>query len=135
MKIRLTKGQKILIIILFFIAALVGFLVKLPSVFRHNDKELHALFYFLAAAFLNLLLAGSNIVRHIIIFLALYIFGIFIEYAQEYSNTFFHAHIHGRYDPKDVAYNLKGLVCFSVVWTVWTFLQWSYRKSKAADTT
>ena len=46
----------------------------------------------------------------------LYLFGITIEFAQEYSNSLFHSRIHGRYDPEDVKYNLKGLIAFSVIW-------------------
>mgnify|MGYP003667583676 CR=1 len=34
--------------------SIIGFMVRLPSVFSHYDKELHFLFYFLAAGILTL---------------------------------------------------------------------------------
>ncbi len=113
---KLTTIQKILLVFFFFGIAIAGFMVRLPSTFRHHDKVLHAAFYFLAAAFLNLLFARKNTGWHILIFLLLYGMGIAIEYAQEYSNTFLHKKIHGRYDPEDVEWNLKGLLAFSAVW-------------------
>ena len=51
MKLGLTFCQKIFITFACFTVAFIGFMVKLPSAFRHMDKELHATFYFLAAAF------------------------------------------------------------------------------------
>jgi len=93
-----------------------GFMVKLPSHFRHYDKELHAAFYFLAAGFLNVLFTNGKLTRHILIFVSLYVFSISIEYAQEYSNKLFHVRIHGRYDPEDVKYNLRGLIAYSLLW-------------------
>jgi VanZ family protein len=109
MKISLTAWQRILIVLAFLGVAVIGFMLKLPSGFRHIDKELHATFYFLAAAFLNVLFAKTKVVRHAIIFIALYVFGIAIEYGQSYSNKFFRTPIHGRFDPEDVQWNLKGL--------------------------
>ncbi len=94
-------------------------MVKLPSVFRHYDKELHSLFYFSAAAFLNVLFAKKRFTRHILIFAFLYLLGMSIEYAQEYSNQFFRKRIHGRYDKEDILSNLKGLIAFSVLWIVY----------------
>ena len=110
----------------------IGFLVKLPSNFRYIDKELHSVFYFLAAAFLNLLFANKNIVRHIVIFISLYAFGAAIEYAQEYSNKFFRKKIHGRYDIEDIQANLKGLVLFSVFWILVVVILFFYQKFKVA---
>jgi hypothetical protein len=95
---KLNNGTKALLILLCLSLAVIGFLVKLPSNFRQIDKELHSVFYFLAAAFINLLFANKNFIRHIVIFISLYLFGMAIEYAQEYSNKFFHKKIHGRYD-------------------------------------
>ena len=49
---------------------------------------MHSLFYFLAAAFLNIFFAKKIIFRHVVIFIFLILFGIAIEFAQEYSNKF-----------------------------------------------
>ncbi len=46
---------KITVSIFLFVAAVIGFLIKLPVPIRKIDLELHALFFFAAAAFLNLL--------------------------------------------------------------------------------
>ena len=110
-------------------------MIKLPSGFRHIDKELHAAFYFLAAAFLNILFAKTNLVRHALIFVFLYLFGMAIEYAQAYSNKFFRKRIHGRFDPEDVAANLNGLIAFSVLWLVVTLGILLFRKSSATERT
>lgn len=112
------KWTRILFVTLCFVFSVVGFLIKLPSGFRHHDKELHMLFYFLAAAFLNLLFSNKNLAIHILIFCILYGFGMSIEYAQAYTNELFHVRFHGRYDPEDVYANLKGLIGFSVLWVV-----------------
>jgi catechol 2,3-dioxygenase-like lactoylglutathione lyase family enzyme len=114
----LSTSNRIIIAVLFFAVAVFGFMLKLPSAFRGIDKELHAVFYFLAAAFLNVLFAKRNLVRHIIIFIALYVFGLAIEYSQAYSNRFFSKRIHGRFDPEDVEWNLDGLIAFSLLWIV-----------------
>lgn len=129
MKLNLTAGQKFLIVFVCFAAAIVGFMLKLPSGFRHIDKELHAAFYFLAAAFLNVLLAGTNLIRHVIIFIALYFFGMAIEWAQAYSNKFFRSRIHGRFDPEDLESNLNGLIAFSLLWLVSTLVILVYKKA------
>lgn len=128
MKIGLTLRQKIFLAVACFALAIIGFMVKLPMVFRHFDKELHAAFYFLAAALLNVLFAGTKFVRHAMIFLALYLFGMAIEYAQQYSNSFFHNRIHGRFDPEDVQWNLAGLVAFSLVWLLGALVALGYKK-------
>lgn len=133
MKIGLTNGQKILITLLCFAIAIIGFMVKLPSAFRHIDKELHAVFYFLAAAFLNVLFAKGKLVRHVIIFAALYLFSMAIEYGQAYSNKFFRSRIHGRFDPEDLEWNLKGLVAFSLLWLVFTGLMLLFNKPEIKD--
>lgn len=93
------------------------------------DKELHALFYFLAAAFINLLFANRKISIHILIFIALFLFGVAIEYAQAYSNTFFRVRIHGRFDIEDVVANTKGLLAFTILWIMVVFVMFVYRKS------
>ncbi len=118
MKFQITTTTKIILVITAFIFSIIGFLVKLPSAFRHMDKELHTAFYFLAAAFFNILFANKKLTRHLLIFLVLLLFGISIEYAQEYSNTLLHVRIHGRFDIEDVKANVKGLIGFSILWVV-----------------
>jgi len=118
MKLQLTNWTKIFLICTCFALSTLGFMVKLPSSFRQFDKELHAIFYFIAAAFLNILFTNKKIVGHILIFGGLYFFGVAIEYAQDYSNKIFHKKIHGRFDPEDVQYNLKGLIAFSILWII-----------------
>lgn len=113
---------KTLLTILALILSVIGFMIKLPSVFHHYDKELHAAFYFLAAGFLNMLY-GKNFTTHILIFFVLLGFGIAIEYAQAYSNTLLHKRIHGRFDIEDVKANTKGLIVFSVIWIPYLFLK------------
>jgi hypothetical protein len=129
MKLPLNNWTKILLVAVFFGAAIIGFMVKLPSGFRHIDKELHAAFYFLTAAFLNVLFAGKKIAWHMLIFIMLFLFGLAVEYAQEYSNKLFHVRIHGRFYPEDVQSNLKGLVAFSICWFVYVVLLFVYNKA------
>ena len=116
MKKGLTNWQKVIIAMVCFGIAIIGFMIKLPSGFRHMDKELHASFYFLAAAFLNILFAKRKLVRHVVIFFFLFLFGMVIEHAQSYSNRFFRKRIHGRFDPQDMESNVVGLIAFSVLW-------------------
>ena len=129
MKVLLTVWQRVLVVFICFAIAVIGFMIKLPSGFRHIDKELHATFYFLAAAFLNVLFAKSNLARHVLLFIALYVFGIAIEYGQAYSNKFFHRRIHGRFDPEDIQWNLKGLIAFSLLWLIYTTVILIYNKA------
>jgi hypothetical protein len=136
MKLKLNNRHKFILVLFCLLASVLGFMMKLPSVFRHFDKELHAAFYFLAAGFLNLLFTKGSLLRHILIFIALYLFGISIEHAQEYSNRLYHARIHGRYDPEDVKYNLRGLIIFSTVWISYTLAATIYNRltvKEAAD--
>lgn len=134
MKLRLTLAHKLLITALTFSAAIIGFMVKLPAVFRHHDKEMHALFYFLAAAFLNILFVQRKLLPHIIIFILLWLFGVAIEYAQEYSNQYFHTKIHGRYDKEDVLWNTKGLIAFSIVWSLYAAAMLFYKNIRPQKT-
>ena len=133
MKINLTLPQKVFLVFVCFAFALVGFMIKLPSGFRHMDKELHAAFYFSAAALLNILFAEAKLIRHGLIFFALYLFGIAIEYAQAYSNKFFHSRIHGRFDPEDVQWNVKGLLLFSALWLLFTLARLISKRTTAKD--
>ncbi|MDQ3278578.1 MAG: hypothetical protein M3Q06_09640 [Bacteroidota bacterium] len=135
MKISLTGSQRILLALVCFAVAVIGFMLKLPSSFRHIDKELHATFYFLAAAFLNVLFARKSLVRHLIIFFSLYVFGMAIEYGQAYSNKFFRNRIHGRFDPEDVQWNLKGLLAFSLLWLLYAGIVLLSRKASLKNNT
>lgn len=128
MAFKLNNWGKAILVFICLAASIVGFMVKLPSVFRHHDKFLHAAFYFLAAAFLNILFSNRKLYWHILIFVILYLFSISIEYAQEYSNKFFRVRIHGRYDPEDVKYNLYGLVAFSALWLLYWLASMSMKK-------
>jgi hypothetical protein len=130
MNFKITNSAKIAIVVLCFIAAVIGFLMRLPSAFRHIDKELHFAFYFLAAAFLNILFNIRNLVKHILVSGLLYLFGIGIEFAQENYNKVFHVHFHGRFDPEDVKANLKGLIAFSIVWAIVMICMYALRPGK-----
>ena len=118
MNFKISNNTKIVVVVICFIAAVIGFLVKLPSAFRHIDKGLHFAFYFLAAAFLNILFNIRNFLKHILVSGLLYLFGIGIEFAQENYNKVFHVHFHGRFDPEDVKANLTGLIGFSILWAI-----------------
>jgi len=130
LKLKLSNWTKLFLAAFCFGIAIVGFMLKLPSGFRHIDKELHSLFYFIAAAFLNILFANRKLFRHLLIFVALYLFGAGIEYAQAYSNRFFRSRIHGRYDPEDVQANLNGLLAFSALWIVVMAIAFLFRKAR-----
>lgn len=136
MKISLTTWEKVLIAVLCFALAVIGFMVKLPAGFRRIDKELHTIFYFLAAALLNGLFVSTKIVKHCIVFITLFLFGVAIECGQQYSNKFFKEKIHGRFDPQDIQSNLNGLIAFSLLWLLFTVVILDYRiaKLKRADT-
>ena len=130
MKTGLKLWQKIVLTGVAFSAAIVCLMIKLPSAFRHVDKEMHSLFYFLAAAFLNILFAKRNLLAHAIIFVLLYVFGIAIEYAQQYSNTLLHKKIHGNADPEDIYANLLGLIAFSALWIMYVAIVFVYKSLK-----
>ena len=135
MRLKLNNWVKAFLVFIFLISSIVGFMVKLPSGFRHFDKELHATFYFLAAGFLNVLFTNGKFTRHILIFVILYVFSISIEYAQEYSNRFFRVRIHGRYDPEEVKYNLRGLIAFSVLWVLYILALTGYNRLTLKEVT
>lgn len=128
MSLKYNNWVKALLVFICLIASVVGFMIKLPSSLRHFDKELHATFYFLAAGFLNILFTNGKLTRHILIFVILYIFSMSIEYAQEYSNKFFHVRIHGRYDPEDIKYNLRGLIAYSLLWIFYRLVVTVYNR-------
>lgn len=130
MEIKLTINQKLLLTFFCFSISIVGFMFKLPFVFRHHDKELHSLFYFCAALFLNLLFSK----RHLIIFFSLLLFGVVIEFIQEYSNKFFRKRIHGNFDKEDIYSNLKGLLLFTIIWLVLSFISYLFKKNQPTET-
>lgn len=133
MKLRLSTTAKLLLALACTAAAIIGFMLKLPREFRHMDKELHSMFYFLAAAFFNLLFVQRSLLKHVLVFALLYLFGAGIERAQEYSNRFFRTRIHGRYDPEDVQANLEGLLAFSAVWFVVVILWLLFKKKQTGS--
>jgi hypothetical protein len=120
----LSFSQKITICFFCFILTAIGFMVKLPSVFRHHDSEMHLLFYFCAAAFLNLLFQK----RHLVIFLFLFFFGIFVELFQGLSRHYFPSLKHGRFDKEDLKYNVTGLILFSIIWMVYKVFSFIYQR-------
>jgi hypothetical protein len=128
MTFKLNNWVKALLVFICLILSVVGFMVKLPAAFRHYDKELHAAFYFFAAGFLNVLFTNGKPAIHILIFVVLYVFSFSIEHAQEYSNKLFHSRIHGRFDPEDLKYNLRGLIAYSVLWIIYRLVLTAYNK-------
>jgi hypothetical protein len=124
MKLKISTAQKIVITVLVMGCSVAGFMVKLPAMFRHYDREMHAAFYFMAAAFFTLLFAGKNFWIHLFIVAALAVFGVGIEYAQAYSNRLVRHPFHGRFDPEDVKYNIMGLLAFSAIWIMYLLGAW-----------
>ncbi len=106
---------KNLIIIIFAFLVIFGFMIKLPKIFYHFDKELHSLFYFGAFIFLALLIPNKRFLVSIVLFL----FGIFIEIAQDFSNRislkYIGKVIHGRFDIVDIKFNCIGLILGIVI--------------------
>ena len=114
---KLTKTEIGLIVTLLMISFF-GFMLKLPSVFRHHDRELHFLFYLLTAIFFNLIFGKEKLTYLVIIFFSLLFFGIGIEVLQELSNHISTKKIHGNFDPVDVFYNILGLIVATLFWGV-----------------
>ncbi len=117
------KLSKTTLVILLILISTLGFMLKLPTVFRNFDTELHFLFYFCAALMINLLLKKEQYIYHIIIFVILFCFGIGIEIFQDLSNLFFEKKIHGNFDPIDIIYNTLGLIFASVFWLAYIILK------------
>ena len=114
---KLTKSEIGLLLALLMLSFF-GFMIKLPSIFRHHDRELHFLFYLLSAIFFNLILGKEKLTNLIIIFFSLLFFGIGIEVLQELSNHITTKKIHGNFDPVDVFYNVMGLIVATLFWGV-----------------
>ena len=121
--------SKIIFVVICFLFAAIGFLIKIPAPLRGHDKLLHISAYFIAAAFLNYLFKK----RHLVIFMVLFLFGVLIEYLQQLANKITHSHIHGRFDIEDVYANTKGLLLYSfialVLWAL-TKIYTSFRPAK-----
>ena len=117
------KLSKTTLAIFLILISTFGFMLKLPSVFRNFDAELHFLFYFCAALMINLLLKKEQYIYHIIIFVILFCFGIGIEIFQDLSNLFFEKKIHGNFDPRDIIYNTLGLIFASAFWLAYIILK------------
>jgi ABC-type sulfate transport system permease component len=114
---KLTKSEIGLLLTL-LILSFFGFMLKLPSIFRHHDRELHFLFYLLTAIFFNLIFGKEKLTYLVTIFFSLLIFGIGIEVLQELSNHISTKKIHGNFDPVDVFYNILGLIVATLFWGV-----------------
>ncbi len=112
---------KILIIVLYFTLAFGLLMMRLPR-FVSDDKLAHSLFYFITAMFLTVLCDIKTARGHFLIFVLLFFFGVGIELLQEYSNTYFHKKLHGKFDFKDVIANIKGLLAFSIMWFTYSFI-------------
>ncbi len=109
-----------------------GFLIKLPVPFRSIDTELHALFFFIAAAFLNILFKVKKLNNHLLIFGMLFLFSTLIEFTQDYSNTLLHKKIHGNFDPNDLKYNLIGITIFSMFWFMYYLITLIHEKCRTS---
>ena len=115
--------KKLIVLLLFILVSIVGFMMKLPNVFRDYDKELHLLFYLAACVFLSILFASRNYFYHIAILGALFCFGVFIECCQEASNSFVSKRIHGNFDIEDVIFNTVGLFLAFFIWTSFVIIK------------
>jgi hypothetical protein len=85
-------------------------MVKLPRIFYHHDRILHAAFYFFATITIALMYPKKWVMASI----CLTLFGFAIELAQEFSNKIskrlIGKVIHGDVDYTDIKYNLIGLL-------------------------
>jgi hypothetical protein len=123
--------RKILLAFFLISLAVAGFMIKLPLPFRSIDKELHTSFYFFAATFFSLIFSKSRFINVFFILVFLALFGIAIEYAQQYSNRFFSHRIHGNFDPEDIKSNIAGLILFFACFCIYSILQYINRKIKS----
>ena len=109
---------KALFTICLFLCSVIGFMVSLPREFHNYDKQLHAFFYFAAAIVINFIYPK----KWVLITLSLLLFGIAIEFLQEFSNKIIGKKIHGNFDIQDVKFNTIGLVIGSVCFFIVLFL-------------
>lgn len=102
---------KIILISILAVFSIVGFMVKLPKIFHHFDKELHMMFYSSATMIIAFFFPKKWMISSI----GLALFGFIIEFAQEFSNKIsiriIGKAIHGRFDVEDVKYNIIGVFC------------------------
>ena len=109
---------KIILISILAVFSIGGFMVKLPKIFHHFDKELHMMFYFSA----TMIIAFFFPKRWMISSIGLALFGIIIEFAQEFSNKIsvriIGKAIHGRFDVEDVKYNMIGGCCGLILFQI-----------------
>ena len=109
---------KIVLISILAVFSIVGFMVKLPKIFHHFDKELHMMFYFSATMIIAFLFPK----RWMISSIGLALFGFIIEFAQEFSNKIsiriIGKAIHGRFDVEDVKYNIIGVFCGLILFQI-----------------
>ena len=107
--------SKLYINLIIIVLIIIGFLVKLPAIFHHYDKELHAVFYFFCAIYFGLQFPK----KWLLVLFCLLIFGFGIELAQAFSNKIsirlIGKSIHGRFDIEDIRYNIKGLFFGSIM--------------------
>ena len=110
------KNQRIIVVLT--LLSIVGFMLKLPRVFHHYDKELHTAFYFSASLFFSFLFPK----KWFLVFILLLLFGIGIELFQDFSNKIslrlVGRRIHGRFDPEDVLANFYGLVYGAITFLI-----------------
>ncbi len=103
------NNYKIYLLSIFFICSVIGFMIRLPKIFEHHDKILHAIFYFFAAITMTLMYPK----KWVMVSVCLTFFGFAIELAQAFSNKIskrlIGKAIHGKFDITDIKYNLIGL--------------------------
>lgn len=121
---------KFLIVFACFTIAVFCFMIKLPKPLRKIDTELHALFFFSASVFLNILFCVKKLNTHFLIFGMLFLFGALIEFTQDYSNIIFKKRIHGKFDPVDLIHDLAGIGSFTLIWFIYFIYQNNKRRSK-----
>lgn len=101
--------ERIYLLLFLGACSCVGFMVTLPKVFRIYQHELHLLFYLGATVVTSFLFPK----RWGLLSVGLLLFGIFIEKAQEYSNSvrlpFLGRVVHGHADIEDIRYNVMGI--------------------------
>lgn len=114
--------NKMVFVSFFAICSILGFMVKLPRLFHHFDKELHCIFYLIATIILTFMFSKN----WFFVITGLVFFGIIIEFAQEFSNMLslriIGKPIHGRFDIEDVKYNLIGVVLGLIIFKSYKFL-------------
>ena len=126
--IKVSNNIKYIIVAICLGISCYGFLIKLPVPFRKIDAELHALFFFIAAAFLNILFKVKKLNNHLLVFGMLFLFSTLIEFTQDYSNKLLHKKIHGNFDPNDLKFNLIGITIFSVFWFMYYLITQTHIK-------